>query len=293
VALGGGGARGNAHVGVLRVLDEEGFNIGALAGTSYGGVVGSLYAAGYSPDEIEERFSEVDQAKLYVRTPDDRSSILGLSGAREFLAEMLGDRKFSDLRMPFAVTAVDLNFGDEVLLNEGSVLDAIMATIAIPGLLPPKQLGDKLLIDGAVLDPVPVGVARSLADPGDPVIAVTLSPKLGEKVEVHEQQIFGSTTVIKALSRLRIAQAFGIFVRSVDIGGRLLSELRLELENPDVIVRPDVHHIGTFDRIDVSEVIRLGEDAAREVLPEIKFAVSWRGRLTRALRGVGQAISGA
>lgn len=283
LALGGGGARGNAHIGVLRVLESEGLHISAVAGTSYGGVVGSLYAAGYSPDEIESRFNEVDQTKLYVRSPDDRSSILGLSGAHEFLSKMLGERDFNDLNIPFAVTAVDLNYGDEVLLNEGLVIDAIMATIAIPGLLPPKKRGDRLLIDGAVLDPVPVGVARKLA-PGDPVIAVTLSPQRGEVVEVHERQIFGSTTVIKALSRLRIAQAFGIFVRSVDIGGRLLSELRLELEKPDVIVRPKVHHIGTFDRINVSEVVQFGEDAAREAMAEIKYVASWRGKIRRALR---------
>jgi len=284
--LGGGGARGNAHIGVLRILEREGFQISALAGSSYGGVVGSLYAAGYSPDEIESHFNVVDQTKLYARSPEDRSSILGLSGAQEALSEMLGDRDFQELNIPFAVTAVDLNLGEEVLLKEGKVIDAVMATIAIPGLLPPKKLGERLLIDGAVLDPVPVGVARSLA-PGDPVIAVTLSPRSGDQVEVHDRQIFGSTPVIKAISRLRIAQAFGIFIRSVDIAGRLLSELRLEIEKPDVVIRPKVHHIGTFDRIDVSEVVLLGEAATREALSEIKIAVGWRGKLSRMLRRRG------
>src|SRR5512143_3953719 len=119
VALGGGGARGYSHVGVLRRLEKEGYRIRAVAGTSFGGIVAALYAAGYSPDEMEEIFCRVDQRKLYGRAPGDGPSLLGLTGVTQWLDETLGDRGFEDLRIPCALTAVDLNSAKEVILSEG------------------------------------------------------------------------------------------------------------------------------------------------------------------------------
>src|SRR5512143_3801216 len=130
VALGGGGARGNSHVGVLRRLEKEGCRIRAVAGTSFGGIVAALYAAGYSPDEIEAIFCRVDQSKLYGRNPGDGPSLLGLVGVTQWLEETLGDRTFQELKLPCALTAVDLNSAREVILSEGRVRDAVLATIA-------------------------------------------------------------------------------------------------------------------------------------------------------------------
>ncbi|HEY6073707.1 MAG TPA: patatin-like phospholipase family protein, partial [Anaerolineales bacterium] len=140
VALGGGGAKGNAHIGVLRRLEQEGFRIRAAAGTSFGGIVASLFAAGYSPDEIEEIFCEVDQTKLYGRGPQEGPALLGLIGVVKWLEEVLGERTFEDLKLPCALTAVDLTNGREVILNEGVVKNAILATIAIPGIFPSFQM---------------------------------------------------------------------------------------------------------------------------------------------------------
>src|SRR3989304_9750733 len=117
IALGGGGARGNAHIGVLRRPVKENFRIRAVAGTSFGGIVASMFAAGYSPDEIEEIFVKVDQTKLYDRKPGDGPSLLGLSAVDLWLDEVLGKRTFADLKIPRALTAVDLNSGLEVVLS--------------------------------------------------------------------------------------------------------------------------------------------------------------------------------
>src|SRR5512136_316093 len=163
LALGGGGSRGYAHVGVLRCLLAEGFRIRAIAGTSAGGIVAVAYAAGYSPDEMEAVFSKIDQSKLFARSPTEGPGIMGLSGACKLFEEFFGDRTFADLSIPCAVVAVDLEAGKEVLLQEGKVVDAILATVAVPGVFPPKRFGDSQLVDGAVLNPVPVAVARSMA----------------------------------------------------------------------------------------------------------------------------------
>ena len=142
LALGGGGARGNAHIGVLRVLEREGFRVRAVAGTSAGGLAAVFYAAGYSPDEIEDLFAEVEQPRLYGRTSADGPALLGLSGAREWLREHLGDKTFADLEIPCAVTAVDIDHPHEVILADGPVVEALLATIAVPGIFPPYQTKD-------------------------------------------------------------------------------------------------------------------------------------------------------
>ncbi len=119
LALGGGGAKGNAHIGVLRVLEREGFRVGAIAGTSFGGIVACFYAAGYTPDQIETIFAEVDQSRLYGRVPEENASFLGLSRVRHWLNDTLGERTFADAHMPCAVTAVDLRTSREIVIREG------------------------------------------------------------------------------------------------------------------------------------------------------------------------------
>ena len=178
LALGGGGSRGYAHIGVIRRLEQEGFRIKAIAGTSFGGIVGVLYAAGYRPNDLEEMFCALDQKRLYGHAPEDGPSLIGLAGVRQQLINILGDRTFDSLRMPFAVTATDLKSGSEVVLTSGLLLDAILATIAMPGIFPARHIGDFELVDGGTLDPVPVVPARALA-PRLPVVAVSLTLPMG------------------------------------------------------------------------------------------------------------------
>lgn len=283
LALGGGGAKGNAHIGVLRLLDREGFRIRAIAGTSAGGLWGSFYAAGYSPDEIEAGLSQVDPDTIYSRSSGDGPAMMGLSGVRKILQEKLGKLTFDQLRIPFAVTAVDIDLAEQVILREGPVVDAVLATIAVPGIFPPKHINGRMLVDGGVLDPVPVALARRLA-PGLPVVAVVLSPQMEQWNGPVKPRLFESLPFLSQyFARLRIAQAFNIFVRSVDIGGVMMTELRLQIEKPDVVIRPDVPQIGLMDRVDVYEVANLGEKAAQAALPDLRRAVSWRGRLSRRL----------
>src|SRR6202142_350964 len=108
LALGGGGSKGNSHIGVLRFLEQEGFKIRAITGSSFGGMVACFYAAGFHPDQMEEIFSTIDQSRLYSRDRNENSSLLGLSRVAKWLDNNLGKRTFDDLSIPCAVTAVDL-----------------------------------------------------------------------------------------------------------------------------------------------------------------------------------------
>ena len=151
LALGGGGSKGNAHIGVIRRLEKEGFRIKGVAGTSFGGIVAVLYALGYSPDKIEEIFTSVDQTQFYERAPNDGPSLIGLAGVTRYLEEMIGDCTFADLKLPCVLTAVDLKSGREVLLSEGRLVDAILATIAMPGIFPARYVDGLELVDGGTL----------------------------------------------------------------------------------------------------------------------------------------------
>lgn len=289
LALGGGGAKGNSHIGVLRRLEKEGYRIRSVAGTSYGGLVAVLYAVGHSPQEIQIAFEEVDQKQLYSRDVLDGPSLLGLGGVRKLLDQMLGEKTFDDLRIPCAVTAVDINAGSEVVITSGLLKDALLATIALPGIFPIQRMNDWDLTDGGVLNPVPVSVARMLS-PGLPVVAVVLNDPMDRPVRSYTlpmPSIF-PRPLVERLTRISLAQSLDIFLRSVDISSRALSHYRLELEKPEVIVRPNVHDFGLLDKVVITDLVQLGEQAVEEVLPQLKKAVSWQARLGKKIFGANR-----
>ena len=286
LALGGGGAKGNAHIGVIRRLEKEGYKISSVAGTSFGGLVGVLYASGLTPDEIEEIFTATDQGSLYARDSNDGPSLLGLSGARKLLDTVLGEKTFDDLKIPCAVTAVDVKTGSEVVISEGYLRDAVLATIALPGIFPPHRLNDWELMDGGVLNPVPVTVARMLS-PDLPIVAVVLNDPLDIPLRTYAIPVPSilPKQISDRIHRLHVAQAFDIFMRAVDLSSRAVAHYRLEADAPDVIVRPNVHHLDLLDKVVVKEVALLGELAVEEILPKLKKATSWTTRVKKIFRG--------
>ncbi|MEJ2758324.1 MAG: patatin-like phospholipase family protein [Anaerolineales bacterium] len=280
LALGGGGARGIAHVGILKALEREKIHISAIAGTSIGGLVGATYLAGWSAQELHERFREIDQPKLYGHLKGEEPSLLGLAGGTTVLKELIGDITFADLPIPFAVTAVDLEAGQYVEIKEGRVLDAVLATVAVPGILPPRRWGNRLLVDGGVANPVPVDLARKLR-PGLPVMAVVLSQPQSHTLTLPVPEIPGVTPVVEYISRFRYAQAFNIFLKSVDVGGKILAEIKLELDQPDLIIRPKLGDIGLLDNVDIDHLVHLGEEVVDEHLDDIKRVAGFGYRIQK------------
>jgi NTE family protein len=289
LALGGGGAKGNSHIGVIRRLEKEGYRIRSVAGTSFGGLVAILYASGLTANEIEEIFTTTDQGSLYVRDSNDGPSLLGLSGARKLLDSVLGEKTFDDLKIPCAVTAVDAISGNEITISKGQLKDAVLATIALPGIFPPFHLNDWELVDGGVLNPVPVSVARMLS-PDLPIVAVVLNDPLDLPVRTYAipvPSIFPKQ-ITDRIHSLHVAQAFDIFMRGVDISSRAVAHYRLEVDAPDVIIRPGVHHLGLLDKVVVKDVAMLGETAVETALAELRKATSWTKRMNKIFFGSKQ-----
>jgi NTE family protein len=288
LALGGGGVKGIAHIGVIRVLEQEGFDVRAVAGTSAGGLVGALLASGCTSYQIEKALNGLSNPHLFSRSPNDGPALVGLQGLNQLLLNEIDDLLFDELKIPFACTSVDLHTNQEVILAQGSVLDALMATVAVPGIFPPRQIGQYSLIDGGVLDPVPVALARWLA-PSMPIIAVCLQSVPEKWAHLHQQSYIPAQTpiprpLLDQFAKMRLGQAFQIFVSSFDITTHMLAELRMQQDHPDVIIRPDVDKFALFDLVDPAELISLGEAAARQALPEIRQALSWSNQLSRYFR---------
>jgi NTE family protein len=284
LALGGGGAKGNAHIGVIRRLEREGIRIAALAGTSFGGVVAIFYALGYSPDEIENLFAGLDQTQLYGFSAEEGPSLLGLAGVTKWLKATIGDRTFADVRIPCVVTATDLKSGCEIVLSHGSLVEAILATVAIPGIFPARRLGEWELVDGGTLDPVPVAPARAL-QPRLPVIAVALTAPTGSSAQTWNLPWpnYLPRPIVERISNLRYARALDIFSRSLDLVVRAVTEYRLAVDKPAVILRPAVTEMDILQRVDVHEVVMKGEESVEAALPEIRRLFLWQTRLWNAL----------
>jgi NTE family protein len=293
LALGGGGFKAVAHIGVIDRLENHGFRIRAIAGTSAGGLIGAAYAAGNSPLEILKAVQNLDPTKLYRRHNADGPSILGHAGLVEIITTLVGQKLFTDLKIPFGCTAVDLNSSREVYLREGKVIDAAEATMAIPGVLPPTQAGSVLLVDGAVLDPVPVTLARILA-PDLPIVAVPLTPAGNDWDKIPPQDVLATSTlpfplpgpILQSFSRMRIGQAIRIFYQSLEISSMMVTELRLKIDKPDVIIRPVVYSVGLFELANPLQMVAAGRDAVDDQLVNLRRETSWRGRVDRFFRQI-------
>ena len=284
LALGGGGIKGIAHLGVVFALQDAGYRIGAIAGTSSGGIAGAAIASGADRSALYDAIRTIQTSNFFSRQEHDGPSLLGLSGVVKMLSPFLNGKTFDDLNIPFAVTAVDIKTRQEYILNRGSVIDAVVATSSIPGVFPPVKMGAAELVDGGVVDPVPVAVTRWMA-PKLPIIAVCLSPTPEKWAELPDLSVPIETkipqTILQRVLNLRIGQAIRIFVESYDITTHMITELRLQVEKPDVVIRPDLVKYGILEKVDPDIYMRLGKEAVEKALPEIEEKLSWRHKLAR------------
>jgi len=269
LALSGGGAKGIAHIGVLKVLEEAHVPVHLLAGTSMGGVVAAAYAAGRSPAEIEQfarSLRLLDIAQL------DRTG-LGLMGqdkiAQRVQEALGGDPTFDQLKLPLALVAVDLETGEEVVIREGSVVEAVLATTALPIIFPPRRWNDRWLVDGGVLNPVPFDVVRQMG--ADRVIAVHTLHDISDVMETEPPPGGRNPEAIirLLLYRSRWTPLLNVSERSMGIMSRKLVEQRLEETPPDLMIEVPLKGVGLFDLDQVDMCLRAGEEAARRHLPEL------------------------
>lgn len=273
LVLGGGGARGGAHVGVLRVLSEIGYQPDVVVGTSIGGVVATMIGAGWSIGQVEYFFTRTDFARmLYL----DRtgSSLMGNELFQMELERCFGNADLRDLSPKVAVMAADVRNHQRVLIERGSVVKAVLATIAVPGLFPPIQWGDYLLVDGGITDNVPMQAAYQLG--AKRVVAVDLGANPESGFDLEETQGFSKYFQRAFYWLLDLAHrqlAFDTFVNSTLLASDLLVHYQLAVFPPDVLIRPDMPRIGLFSVERIPEAIRAGEQAARQVKSQLEALV--------------------
>ena len=304
LALGSGGARGWAHLGVLEVLQENGVEVHCVAGTSMGAVVGSFFAAGREP-ALRELAADLDWNRLRQFFWEISLSRSGLTDGRRLLeetAKLLGHREFRELDIPFRAVATDLAGGAEVVLSSGDLLQALRASLSIPGLFSPVRIGRRLLVDGGLVNPVPVNVARDMgaqvvlavdvsqgiredeavrteaeASDGDvPVGPLRLPRKTDEEEAASPMQVLEQffEDVEKKMRRLKASwrareskpDMLEVLVRSVRIMEAQIARTRLAAEPPDVLIEPNVGGIGTLDFQRAKEAIAAGRAAAEKAL---------------------------
>ncbi|HPT23993.1 MAG: patatin-like phospholipase family protein [Anaerolineaceae bacterium] len=276
LALGGGGVRGIAHLGVLKCLEEHDYQIKGIAGTSAGGLFGSLYAAGTKIDDILPLVGEFFTKPNFRRASTDKPSLVGTSGIEASLRKLLGERNIEDFPIAFAATAVSLKTGDEMVLDKGPAVDAVLSTIAIPGLFPSRGEEDEYLVDGGILDPVPIRAARRL-NSSLPVVAVVLHRKPADFSPRHARLPLSDSIpqpIFRQLSRTRMAEAFQTFYASLEVITDRLTEQDLVLAKPDVIVSPLVGQFSMLEKVDPDELIAYGYKAMSEELEKLEESLS-------------------
>lgn len=284
LALGSGGARGSAHVGVLRVLEENGIRPDVIAGASMGAEVGGAYAAGVSVEELEALWRTTHVGRV-MRTLLPTIPWAGWSSGAEvvrFVRRLVGDVQIEDLPIPYAAVATDLSSGLCHPITKGSLATAIRASLSIPGLFTPVWLDGRLLVDGGVSNPVPVDVARSLG--ADVVIGVDVLVR-PEEVRLSgipdwRDRTLGLTAggpddAALALERGRrfYPSVFSVLFQMSTIFQKRVCDLSLSLHPPDVVIQPDFS-ADPPSYGNVGSGIEAGALAARLAIPRIRELLS-------------------
>ena len=305
IALGSGSARGLAHIGVLKVLEERGIQVGYVAGTSIGALIGGAYAAGISIEEMEEITRQLDWKKLlrFFMPKLSKSAIISDHTIMDFLNSLYGDMRIEDLHLSFCAVAADLVTGSRVIITKGKLADAVRASISLPIIFQPVRLEERVLVDGGLVDPVPVETVRNMGVPF--VIAVPLTkPRLYDQHSSppliamekrnasHHKRVSRLSPIFDRLSRFfhadkelttgksnddHVEAAAGndfnlikTFWQSIRVAECELTNLCLEATPPDVIIHPAVEELQAWDFHKAGEAIAAGEKAAKEVLASLK-----------------------
>lgn len=269
LALGGGGARGCAHVGVIKALEEAGIPIDYIAGTSIGSFIGGIYVAG-DIKELEEyllRIKWKDVVGHFDPVVPKKGFFKGEKICK-LIEKLLKHKTFRTNKIPFKAVATDLFTGKEVILKTGSITQAIRSSIAIPGIFTPTKKGGSYLIDGGVANPVPVNVARNMG--ADIVIAVDLNHNfIKEKMAAKRSYGRSKNKLYKWLTPTH-PNIIDVIESSVYMMQDKLTEKNLLIHKPDFLIRPHLGSASVFDFHKAKRLIEEGYTRTRLQIPKIK-----------------------
>ncbi|BCA79180.1 patatin-like phospholipase family protein [Desulfuromonas sp. AOP6] len=305
LALGSGAARGLAHIGVLKELEKNEIPVSAISGTSMGAFIGALYAAGVPLVEMEAVALKQDWRKL-ARLVDPTLPTSGLINGKNvasFIQSLLPVHTFEELSIPLAVVTTDIETGEHVIIKKGSLVDAIRAAIAFPGIFPPVRFGDRFLVDGGLCIPVPINQVRDLGV--DVTIGVCTIPEVEKKTAedflVHKKEKekrgngFLNLLTVEAVEKLfrsppesnghthresiyseevqgerKPPGILKVFAQSIAIMENEINSLRLEKDEADLLIRPDLNGITLLDFNRAEETIQAGAKAMNKVLSQVR-----------------------
>ena len=252
LALGSGGARGFAHLGVIKVLKDEGIPIHLIAGSSMGALVGSFYGAGIEMDRLY-KLSTAFKRKYFLDFTVPKMGFIAGKKVKEFIKVFTHGKNIEDLSIPLGIVATDLLTGEKVVFKKGPVSNAVRASISIPGIFVPEKYNGRLLVDGGVSDRVPVSVAREMG--ADIVIAVDVS---------------------RVKKNAEISSIYDVIMQSIDI---MQNEIITSREiAADVMIRPPVELFSSRAFTNIDEIIAIGEEETKRQLNKIHNVIGqWKG----------------
>ena len=248
LALGGGAARGFAHIGVIKALEAQGIVPDIVVGTSAGSVVGALYAAGNDAKALQKMAVDLDESAISdwaLPLFGKSSGVLKGEALQSFVNKAVGNRVIEKLKMPFGAVASDLKTGQPILFQRGNTGMAVRASSAVPGVFQPVKIGDHTYVDGGLVAPVPVRFAREMG--AEFIIAVNISTQA-------EAQATNSSLEV-------IMQTFSIMGQRIN---------QLELRDADIVIQPPLGKMGSAEFTNRSGAMQAGERATLAVMPQLK-----------------------
>lgn len=274
LALGSGSARGWAHIGVIKALEEAGITPSIVCGSSIGAIIGGAYVHGRL-DDLETWARSLGRWKVMkiLDLTFSRGTVIDSSKLRNEMSKVIDDvdLQIEDLPRPFAATATDLYTGREIRFTHGSLHDAIWSSAAIPGILPPMYVRGRWLIDGGVVNPVPVDICRHLD--GDIVIAVNLNGDIiASSANKNKDATEGEQA--KRIQKKSPPNMFDTFADAINIMQDRITRSRMVGDPPDVFITPRLANIGMMEFERADEAIAVGYASVERQIPEIKHLLS-------------------
>jgi NTE family protein len=292
LALGSGSARGWAHIGVIRALSEAGIRVDCVAGTSIGALVGAVYAAG-NIDTLEEVVLELDwkQIAYFFDVVFPKSGLIDGKKVADFFRSHVQEKNIEDLALPFRAVSTDLTTGREVVMKQGDIIEAVRASISVPGIFTPVKRNGAILVDGGVVNPVPVSVVREMG--ADFVIAVDLNHDIVGEKGIKKTSVANSTEAapgsgsggsfikrskildalsvrfethaLPALTQIKqwrstdpLPNIFEVLMTSMRVMEAQITATRLAMDPPDLLIRPNLGHLKLLEFNRAQEAIAEG-----------------------------------
>lgn len=243
LALGGGGVLGAAHIGALRAMEEQEIEIEYISGTSIGAFVAVFYAFGNKSDKIEEIVSELEWLDI-SRVSLSRYGLLSIERLGDLITEYLGNKNIEDAQIPLTIVATDIYTGEKVVFDKGSVADAVMASMSVPGIFQPLEINGKMLVDGGIAENVPVKTVQEMG--AGYVIGIDLNAK-------HNYE--------------KPANIIDVIMNSLHFLIKVSDEL--QTKEADLLIKPDLSRFNRSDIEQISELMSKGYDDTKKILNQI------------------------